>query len=504
MSAAPTLRASTCWSSLASLLMAAARLVSGIWLARALPTADNGGVIFVLWIAATAALVAGMGLSGSLQRFLSEGQSWRSDDQSSRDFERIVGRWLLAALLVGAALVSVVTASMPTSIPGPCWLPAAVMLVLGLEGLGSAVLSGRQQFTRLARWSLVAAIAQLVGVALGIRSGGVLGGTLGYAMSSVPLALFGLRALAGRARQVDATRLRALVRFAISIWFTGLCAAFLWTRMELYVIAHVADAHALALYGVGLAWAALVSQPPLILLGALTPHFSAQIGRLEHASAFRTYRQATILLALVLIPICLGAAALTPLLLPLVYGPAYHDAVPAGMVLAAGGIWLTASVGSSLIYASASSRILVVTSIIGVVLASAVGLAVIPATGIIGAAWTRFCLQGVMVGIGFWCIRTLMGCPIPLRALGLVALAAMPCAAGLYACACLWGWRGAAPAAPAAILLYALLVRWLGVLAAEDKELVHSLVTGLISALGRPADPQAASVVGGTDLDGRR
>ena len=83
MSAAPTLRASTCWSSLASLLMAAARLVSGIWLARALPTADNGGVIFVLWIAATAALVAGMGLSGSLQRFLSEGQSWRSDDQSA-------------------------------------------------------------------------------------------------------------------------------------------------------------------------------------------------------------------------------------------------------------------------------------------------------------------------------------------------------------------------------------------------------------------------------------
>ena len=151
MTSLPTLRSSAAWSACANVISACARVASTIWLAHALTTSANGEVIFVLWIAASAILVCGAGLSGSLGRFISEGRSRDADGQSGAALATTVGRWLVGALLLGAVVLGALLVALPGRAPGPWWLPSALVLVLGLEGLGTAGLSGRLQFARQAQ-----------------------------------------------------------------------------------------------------------------------------------------------------------------------------------------------------------------------------------------------------------------------------------------------------------------------------------------------------------------
>lgn len=208
------------------------------------------------------------------------------------------------------------------------------------------------------------------------------------------------------------------------------------------------------------------------------PHFSAALGRGDLTAAFTTYRQATVLLAMVLAPTCLCAAALTPVVLPLVYGCAYAEAVPTASVLAAAGIWLVAGSGSSLLYALARGRILLVTGALGAGLALGLGLILIPSGGILGAAVARCVIQGMMVGVGSWCLQALIGCPVPLGPLLKVALSATLAAvlvAGAVQGLGPWGTLAVAPAS----VLYLFALRWLRVLGPGDVELVRSLAASL-------------------------
>jgi O-antigen/teichoic acid export membrane protein len=428
-----------------------------------------------------------------LQRFISEGRARDVDGRNGQALVRTVGRWFAIAVALGAAVLSGLLLALPGHAPGPWWLPAVLMILMAFESLGACLLSGSLRFALMAKIAIGSAMLQLTAVGIGLHWGGVVGGALGYGAISAPLACYGLSVLARSAGLPEPAQLRQVVGFAASIWFTSLASSFVWMRMELYYISYYADAHAVALYAMGLTWVALVSQPPLMLLGALVPHMSAQIGRGDHASAFRTYRQATILLSLVLMPVCLCAAALTPILLPLIFGVGYTDAVPCATVLAASGMWLSMSAGSSLFYAMARSRILVVSSILGVIIALSVCLAVVPTGGILGAAWARFGLQGVMVSIGAWCIQVLVGCPVPIRALALIALSATLSAMALYGASTWWGWLGALAAFPLVLLAYGFMIKSMGVLSSDDSDTVRSLIRSLGRHIGLSASAQAGS-----------
>ena len=71
--AAPrSLAGKTAWSALSVLALTASRFVAGIIAARTLGPALSGQMIYVLWLADSFSLVAGLGLHSSVVRFTAE------------------------------------------------------------------------------------------------------------------------------------------------------------------------------------------------------------------------------------------------------------------------------------------------------------------------------------------------------------------------------------------------------------------------------------------------
>jgi O-antigen/teichoic acid export membrane protein len=430
--AAP-LSVATAWSAGAAIAQAVARLLAAVMVARLLPPADAGAVIYFLWLTATVALVVQCGIPAAVQRFTAELDGSRLP-WVAEGVTRLLARLGLVLTASGALVVALVaTMTSPSAITvHVLW---ALALMLGLDVLGSAVLAGRQRFASLARRSLAGAVLLLLGVGGGAHIAGITGALGGYALASLPLAAAGVAATwQGRPQPLDAALRRRLGRYALGAWLAALGAALVWGRLELVFLDIYRSAQELADYGIALSWATMVGQLPLLALGPLMPHFAAHQGGGDRQAAFATYALATKLLLVTLVPLCLVGVLLTPVLLPAIFGPGYDGAVPAGMLLAAAGVLGCAAAGSALLHGLGHAAVFVWFGAIGAALMVPLAVVVIPQTGPVGAATVRIVVQVLLVGLGTWYIARRIGCPVPVAAaIRVLAVAAAAVAVGLPA-----------------------------------------------------------------------
>jgi O-antigen/teichoic acid export membrane protein len=402
-------------------------LATGILVARLLAPDDAGTVFYQLWLSSMIVLAASLGLPSALQRFSA---ALGEDEGGSASLAALAGVALAMAALASAALLLAARWQLAGLDIGSALPVAALVAVQGLETLAVARLSGRQRFAALARWSVASAALQVGAVALGAWRWGIAGALLGYAAGSLPLALAGLLAFPrSSAAPADPELGRRAWAYAMSAWVAALASALVWSRLELFFFAHYRSAAEAAQYGVALSWAAMAAQLPSMSLGALLPHFAARAGAGDNAGAFATYGMVTKLLGVVLVPLCLAGAALASIAIPMIYGQAFAPAVPCAMVLTAGGVLNLAMAGSSLLYGFERSRIMIVWSVVGALVFTALDWMVIPGGGLLAAAWTRILLQGALVAVGFRYISIRLACPVPLAPLARMVAAGCLCIA---------------------------------------------------------------------------
>ena len=487
--AGPSLRVGMAWGTVANLATAVSRLVCSVVVARLLDVAGTGAVVYALWLASTGVMIVGLGLPQAMQRFLAE-----ADGRGDRGTMAGLARWMarrVAALTLVAVLGIAAAGSWLADHAGlGSAAPLGALLAIQcLEALGSAYLSGCRRFADQARWSLLAACIQIAGVASGAYVAGASGAVYGYAAGSLPLALIGLGAagIRGGSAGLDGELRPRVLRYALVAWIAMLASSFIWSRMELFFIARYLGLPEVATYGVALSWATLVGQVPLMSLGALLPHFAARSGSGDSADAFRVYTQATKLLAMVLAPMCLWAAVLTPVLLPVVYGKSFAMAVPFAMILAAGAVVGVAGVGSALLYGMERSSFIIGSSVVGACLATLLAWLVIPTWGLMGAALMRVGLQATMITIGFWYIAIRLGGRVPVAALAAIiggaAVAALPMHLLLA-----WDARWLPLGIAAGVALYWCCLRCCRILDGEDVAFIRSIVRPLPRAAQRLVD----------------
>ena len=229
------------------------------------------------------------------------------------------------------------------------------------------------------------------------------------------------------------------------------------------------------MFTVGLTLAALATQGPMLLCGALLPHFAERAGAGDLNAIRRTYAAATRLMAFMLFPLCLGLASITPILLPLLYGSAFQPAVPNAMVLMAFSALAFANVGSSLLYAMERSWFIALGGSAGALLSLTACMLVIPSWGAWGAVWSRAAVQSSMIALGTWYIFKHLSCPVPFVALAKTSLAALLSAGFSYTISSLAHGSAVSltAALPAAAVAYLVAVRKLKILEPEDLPLLE-------------------------------
>jgi O-antigen/teichoic acid export membrane protein len=187
--------------------------------------------------------------------------------------------------------------------------------------------------------------------------------------------------------------------------------------------------------------------------------------------------------AMLVFPACLGAAAITPALLPFLYGPSFAEAVVPAMILIAGCCAMP-FIAITQQYAMAVERtgmVLWLTAL-GAALSILSGLTLTPLYGTDGAAIGRVVAQATVAAAMLVYARRL-GWTIPYGVLWRLLAASSLCAgvAGMVIYG-LSGGAGIAAAIVAAAIAYILLIGWLRILSEDDYLMLARLPVGAKAA----------------------
>ena len=201
------------------------------------------------------------------------------------------------------------------------------------------------------------------------------------------------------------------------------------------------------------------------------------------------YEIGTRFLAAIVFPACFGMAAIMPVLLPLIYGPAFSPAIPAAMVLVCvAALGVTTVIATNLVQALERNDFIFFSAAVGAVFVVLAGFVLVPAFGLSGAVATRAAIQILMVAAGTWFVSSHLGYRPPFGSLGRLLAAAV--ASALVAAACVSIVGGAASllaAVPAALIVYVVGLRVLRALPPNDLALLIELARAFPPLWARPA-----------------
>jgi len=272
---------------------------------------------------------------------------------------------------------------------------------------------------------------------------------------------------------------REVTRFALASWVTAVLGGFVFGRTEILFLERYTGLGAVGLFVAAVTIAEMAVQLPPLLLSALLPRFSEQYGLGERDRMHRLYRTTTALIALVIVPLCVGLAAIAPVLVPLLFGDEFAGAVPVASVLLIAAA--LSSLGVTTLYLLQSigkTGFLLMSNGVGLIGTIALGFILVPRFGLMGAAWSRGVVQVSVVLIETWYVTRKLGISPPYRALGAIALAsAIQGAVAYFICLKLSGLVSLLVAVPAAMIIYLVALRVLAVTRIVDAELRERLIT---------------------------
>lgn len=493
------------FGTVAGLLTAFGSVTANIIVAQCLGVEGTGVVAFALWVALVTAAVTDLGIQATLARYLPE----LIASGQEHDAQRLAGALLrpLAVYCCIALSAFVIYAIWQRQSGGASAAQAMLWVLIGfacvlqaLAGFTYGCLRGLQRFDDVAFLTGISFACQLVGVAVGSVTVGVLGALGGYCAGSAVPAAFSLRyAVRGGALSPE-TKARVR-RYSSYAWAATLSSTFVWSRAELFFLQRSTSSASVGLFAVGVTLANLAAQAPMLLTAGLLPYFAESFGRRALTETREAYAAATRMLAFMVFPACFGMAAILPTALPMIFGQAFATAVPAATVLVlAAGIGATSSVGTNLLMAVDRSDVIFATGLVLAILSVAAGFTLIPRYGLMGAAWARAAIQISGVAFGSWFLFQRLHFPLPFAGLLRLLLAGALC--GIAARACLWLTPGITSLVLAIVVgaaTYASAVRILGGLNPSDADRLRSLCRGFPVILRRICE-QGLHLLSGTSV----
>lgn len=388
------------WSAVGSLVSALGRIIAAIVIARELGPELAGQYAFFTWLVESIGIFAAFGLPATMSRYIAVGLG-----TGNEQFIQNLLNWItkIYAIFIAFGSIAIYIISLEyLSRTGETYLPYILSILLLLQSasaLLNAYLSGTQNFRKLAKINLVSAIILVIlqpicTVGMGLQ-GALLGAAFGYGAS-----LIWLKPLASAALDRDTVTVpRSVIVYTSYTWLAGLVSAVVWARAEIFFL-NLYSTHTQAGYfSISLTISSVVTMGATLLMGGLMPHFSTLVGKNDHVHLQQDYARFTRIVAMFTFPIGLGAAAVMPELVQLVFGSAYTAAAAPAAVVMISNILVFTGVGSELVYAHGNSSFMFRWGLIGALMVVVGCYLVTPIYGALGAAWIQISVRMLMIGI---------------------------------------------------------------------------------------------------------
>jgi O-antigen/teichoic acid export membrane protein len=479
----------TLHSAIAGLSIMLGGFLSNVLVARLLGIEASGIVAFATWAITVGVMLGDFGAPGSLARYLPDLQARGLHGEAHG-----LVRWLFGVNVMAASLILCgylgyalwvwaarkgVGASPSFRVDPVFWaLVAAACAAQTLAAFVTGYLKGMQRFATMARLATIAAVLQ-VGVTY---AGGIIFGAIGALAGAVAGGLAQLvfiPRLLEAGGTVPAELKQRARRFAFESWAGYVVTSFAWARMEIFFLEMSWGSHAVALFAASVTLANLATQVPLLLTGGLLPYLSRQSSLTSEGKPQETYAMSIRILAFLIFPACLGAAAIAPSLVPAIYGKDFAGAVPSTVILLCGAaITASSSIAFTYMLAMERTRFVFVTGGVAALLVIASGLTLIPVFGLMAAATARAVIQACVSVATVWYLGRYLKCPTPVASLVRIFTAAAVCAVAARVCiGFLPGLIGTAIAIGVGVLVYGIAVRVLKGLPNGDIERLLNAIT---------------------------
>ncbi|NTY61062.1 lipopolysaccharide biosynthesis protein [Mycolicibacterium sphagni] len=498
---APNFARNTLLGALSGAAVTLSGFVGSAIAARLLGPEDLGVVAYVVWCVTVSIAVATMGSDVVQQRFIPNLRAAGRNDAVDGLIGAITRLSMVVALVVGVVLFFYLDGPGSGALSRLSSRAQIVVIVVALtwficwrmSDLYLFNLRGEQRFDTLARVSTVSAALRVTTTVVGAWLFGIPGALAGNIAGTIVPAGRVFPQLRKKPR-VDRDLRRELVGFTMVSWTIAIIGNLLFGRTQIIFLEHYATIGAVGLFAVALTLAEIAAQLPQLLLSALLPRFSEQSGQGAHDHMMRLYKTMTALMAMLMLPLCLGLAAIAPALIPLIFGADFADAAPvASILLIALAFSSLGGTTLQLILSLGKTRILLVSNAVGLAGVIVLGFSLIPHYGLMGAAWSRGIAMVLVIAIEIICAAVQLGFHFPYRALGVVTLAAVAQGAVAYGIVLTVG--GAVSlvlAIPAAVITYLTVLRVFRAMRLIDPELASRLVSRVPARLR----PLASLIVG--------
>ena len=336
---------------IAGLFITGSNFITSIVVARTLGVEGAGDIAYAVWLVTFLLPIFDLGIPSTIGQFV-PALVGAGDGLHVHALAVWLFRLLLLALCLAAGAVLLVFAiagvsdwtwsRLPASealrdlhfvVPESRWLIIASWLVVqGLASFSFTFLRGIQKFDWAAIIAVAGFVVQVSAVLVGSLVFGQNGAIAGYALGEIPAAAGCLQLFKGSAAIPPEYRLR-IIRYARYAWAGNIAAAFVWSRLEIFFLGHFWNNELVGLFAAALSMSNLAVQGPMLLTSGLLTLFSEQMGRNDIPGLQRAFSAGTRVMAFLLVPSCLGAAAIMPTLLPLLYGSAFASAAPETVIL---------------------------------------------------------------------------------------------------------------------------------------------------------------------------
>jgi len=476
------------YAGITGLCLTLGNFVSSIIIARLLGVEDTGLVAYAIWLISAVVIVADLGITITVARYVPELRGAGDENESDRLVAALLRPFAVSAILGPILIIPAVVFCLPGSVRGSSnlvWIVTAFgCCIQSLAAFGLVYLQATSQFRRAARRALTSFFILLVGLPIGVLILGPAGAIAAYLTSNTVCAAICFRFWGSKGRILPSLRPR-VVTYARYNWVTAIVVAFVYSRLELLFLQQYQGSGATALFSVGLTLASLATQGPLLLTRGVFFYFAERVGAGDHSRVQQTMQTGTRLLAFLIFPTCLGTAAIMPSLLPTIYGKAFGQAVPAASVLVcAAGLVASQAIVSNLLLAYERNAFILWSGIGGAIAATIFGMTLVPTFGVMGAAFGRGAIQLSLWCIGVFYVVRILRIPVPLGDLGRLLIAALLCAAAARWCIMTFtGTTGLLIAIATGGIIYVAAVRIIGALPEKDLNYLRAALPGVPASL---------------------
>jgi O-antigen/teichoic acid export membrane protein len=457
-----------------------AGLVSTILIARILGADGTGSTAFALWLVFSATALADRGTPSILLRYMA-----REGEAGGGLARSLYPRFLWPTLAAfGCFLAYAAWAGLTgTSETALLWAVTAVIFLVYANGnLAIGAARGLNRFPEIARNTALGCVFQIPAIAAGAYFFGIPGAMLGYLVRHLPQGLAIRRYLNVESDPEKNAITDQMRRYGRNSWIASALNVFVRTRIEFLFIGWFFSITEVGYFAAGITFNSLILQFAMYMLAGITPGFGRLHDTDNDAQFALSYQRALRWMSLILMPACLGGAAIMPELLPLLFGIEFVPAVHMSVVLtlftftqALAMIPLAAfqarEKDQTMLYATAISAVILV----------GLNLAITPFYGGEGAAWVRAGVNFITLAWLLWHGQKHLRLPAPFSGMLRIGLAAAFCAGAAYGLLLIIpGLAGLCIAIPAAALAYLLALRVLRAIPNGD---IDSLTTSLRRAL---------------------